>query len=192
MTSRQAPQIEHQLSAYFEEYRALYALVVFRMTALDRRVPVTVGAFAAAIVGLQVLPPQSQAMLLVLIPIASVWLIRTTINHARSFEDVLRRIEFIEQSVNQLVDKSVLGFQSLHPSRGRRVGGRTGYESVLAVLGSIHLVLAAAVYQMYHLLELPKWGEILYVLLAIAVSAACIRLTLRLTKYRYAASIDLD
>ena len=37
------------LAAYYEEYRALYALVEFRMSALDRRVPVTAAERLAAI-----------------------------------------------------------------------------------------------------------------------------------------------
>jgi hypothetical protein len=190
MPPREDPQIEHKLSALYQEYRAMYDLVIFRMTALDRRAPVTVGAFAAALASLQVLPTESQGILLVLLPIANVWLIRTTINHARSFEDVLRRIEWIEQSVNQLVGSPVLGFQLLHPSRHRRVGGRTGYESVLAVLGSVHLLLAAAAYQLYRLLHLSLWANLLFLLYLLVISALSLAETKKLMNYRYSASID--
>jgi hypothetical protein len=181
---------DQQLNALFEEYRALYSLVVFRMTALDRRAPVTAGAFAATIIGLTALPADTRVMVLILVPIGLVWLIRTTVNHARSFEDVLRRIEYIEQSVNVLTGKNVLGFQSLHPSRGRRVGGRTGYESIIAVIGSIHLVLIAAGYQMHELVHLPLAAELLYFAMLAAVSAVAIRETMMLSHYHYAASID--
>jgi hypothetical protein len=135
------------LSAYFEEYRALYTLVEYRMSALDRRVPVTAAAFAGAVASLQAIPTDAQSVLFAGLPVALVWLMRTTVNHARSFEDVLRRIEEIEHAVNAVVGREVLRFQSKHPSRHRQVGGRTGRESVLAVLGTAHLVLAAMAFQ---------------------------------------------
>src|SRR4051812_30540686 len=95
--------VELELNALFEEYRALYSIATFRMTALDRRMPVTAGAMAAVLSGLDVVSRDSQLLLLLGAPLALVWFVRTTVNHARSFEDVLRRIEQIERLVNDLL-----------------------------------------------------------------------------------------
>src|SRR5689334_13420498 len=108
---------ELEAKALFEEYRALYSLVTFRMGALDRRLPVTAGSLTAVLSGLDVVSPDSQLILLVAVPLALVWFVRATVNHARSFEDVLRRIEQIERTINSLVGRPVLRFQSRHPSR---------------------------------------------------------------------------
>lgn len=53
--------------------------------------------------------------------------------HAQSFEDLLRRIEEIEHRVNELHGETVMCFQSTHRSKGRRIGGRTGAETVVSV-----------------------------------------------------------
>src|SRR3954452_22946950 len=96
------------LAAYYEEYEALYSLVEFRMSALDRRAPVTAAAFAGVVAALQAVPAGSQAILFVGLPVALLWFMRTTVNHARSFEDVLRRIEEIERAVNAVLRSEVL------------------------------------------------------------------------------------
>ncbi|MFI4915096.1 MAG: hypothetical protein ACIAS6_01140 [Phycisphaerales bacterium JB060] len=125
------------------EYEAMYRLAGFRMTSLERRVPAA-GATIVAFLGvLPLLPESSQWILLVVVPASLVWFVRTTINHARSFEDVLRRIEWIEKRTNQLAGEELLGFQSNHPSRGTTVGGRTGVETVSAVMLASAMVLLA-------------------------------------------------
>jgi hypothetical protein len=80
-----------------------------------------------------VLPEPTQLLALVAVPISLIWLVRTTINHARSFEDALRRIEHQEHLINERLGVDVMGFQRSHPSKGSTVGGRTGTESVVAV-----------------------------------------------------------
>jgi len=175
------------LTALLEEYRAMYQLAVFRMSALDRRAPVTAGVFAVALASMQALPVESQLMVLVATPPALVWLMRTTVNHARSFEDVLRRIEVIEGMVNERIGTQFLGFQSSHPSRGKYVGGRTGRESVIAVFGSIMLLLLAAGYQL-HIALAPHAGlELLYGVFLASVASLAIRDIVKLSRYRYAA-----
>lgn len=125
------------------EYRAMYQLAEFRMVSLERRVPAA-GATIVAFLGvLPLMPEQSQWILLFVVPASLVWFVRTTINHARSFEDVLRRIEKIECNANGLAGQDLLGFQSSHPSRHVAVGGRTGVETVGAVLLASALVLLA-------------------------------------------------
>lgn len=121
----------------------MYQLAEFRMASLERRVPAA-GATIVAFLGvLPLMPEQSQWILLFVVPASLVWFVRTTISHARSFEDVLRRIEWLEGKANELVSEDLLGFQSSHPSRHVAVGGRTGVETVGAVLLAAALVLLA-------------------------------------------------
>lgn len=115
------------------EFQALYGLAEFRMAALDRRVPASGAALLAFTSSLPLLPTIGQLLLLVAIPASVIWLLRAAINHARSFEDALRRIERIERALNTLAGEDLVGFQSSHPSRMRTVGGRTGAETVCAV-----------------------------------------------------------
>lgn len=123
-----------QLRLLLEEYRCLYGLALFRLEALDRRVPVAGATLAAFIGSVTAMPLPSRELVLAGVPLATIWLLRVTINHARSFEDALRRIESVERRANSAVGADVLGFQSHHPSRRRAVGGRTGRETVDAVL----------------------------------------------------------
>jgi hypothetical protein len=179
------------LAAYYEEYRALYALVEFRMAALDRRAPVTAAAFAGAVASMQAVPVEARFVLFVALPIALVWLTRTTINHARSFEDVLRRIEEIEHAVNSVLKADVLRFQSNHPSRHRRVGGRTGHESVLAVLGTADLVLAALAFQATEGFKIFTLWTSLYLCFLASIVFVTTRYVFRLNAYTYKPSNDL-
>ncbi len=128
MTSNRRPScrsellpIESSAAILLEEYRALYTLALFRMSSLERRVPIGVGALAAFLASTLVLPPEGQLVLLVALPISLIWLLRTTIKHVRSFEHAIRRIEEIEVAINTLVGMPLLLFQSSHPSRGRNV-----------------------------------------------------------------------
>jgi hypothetical protein len=140
------------LQAALGEYHALYKLAEFRLSALDRRIPIVGGLLTAILGSVPVLPAQSQALALIAIPISLIWLLRTTINHARSFEDAIRGIERLEQRVNSIIGQDVMGFQSTHPSKGNTVGGRTGTETVWAVvlasglLLGMSLVMAAEVF----------------------------------------------
>lgn len=129
------------LQAALCEYNALYRLAEFRLSALDRRIPIVGGLLTAFLSSVPLLPHASQLIALFAIPISLIWLVRTTINHARSFEDALRRIEYLEHRVNQLLGSDVMGFQSTHPSKGNMVGGRTGSESIGAVMIASALML---------------------------------------------------
>jgi len=177
-----------ELPALLEEYRALYELAVFRMSALDRRAPVTAGLFGVTIASIQAMPVSSQLFVFVATPLALIWLMRTTVNHARSFEDVIRRIEMIEGQVNRRVGKPLIGFQSTHPSRGLYVGGRTGRESVLAVFGSTVLLVAGVGYQFFVTTHSAAWINAAYAALLVVVLAASIRELWKLARYRYAPS----
>jgi hypothetical protein len=129
--------------ARLAEYRALYDLAVFRMQSLDRRVPLSAATLAGLLATFHTLTVPAQFILLVTLPLAGLWLVRTTIAHARSFEDVLRRIEAIEIAVNQDHHRELMAFQSSHPSRMLYPGGRTGMEAVSSTLVTAALGLLA-------------------------------------------------
>lgn len=185
------PLREQHISALFEEYRALYGLAVFRMNALDRRVSVAGGTLAAFVAGLSSLPASAQLVVLLGLPVALIGFMRATVNHARSFEDVLRRLEEIEREVNRLLEKNVLLFQSRHPSGRREVGGRTGRETTQAVLATVLLLLAACAYQFIATANVSERGSDAYLayLAVVGVLATCERI--RLGRYAYSPRADL-
>ena len=49
ITPRAGVSVETRIQVLLEEYRALYALLTFRLTAMDRRLPAIGGALAAAL-----------------------------------------------------------------------------------------------------------------------------------------------
>lgn len=166
----------------------MYQLAAFRLSALDQRLPVIVGTFTATLISVQMLPDPGRLLVLWATPPALVWLMRATVNHARSFEDALRRIEEIEKLVNSFVGQHVLAFQSLHPSRGKAIGGRTGREAVIATEGAIVLLLLTAAYQVSQLqsaIVLTAYSALLVAVLAIVDDQRR-----RLARYRYTIPLD--
>ncbi len=138
--------VQRKLNLLMEEYKVLYGLVTFRMTSLDRRVPIASAALATFLGSISAVPSASQTIFLIGLPLAQIWFVRTTVNHARSFEDVLRRIDEIERHVNKLVGAELLVFQSRHPSGGKSTGGRTSVETVRTVYATSLLMLGACLY----------------------------------------------
>jgi hypothetical protein len=175
-----------------EEYRALYGLVIYRMTSLDRRIPAVGGALAAFLGSVAVLPPEGRFVFLLAIPLAAVWYVRTTVNHARSFEDVLRRIAELERTINAAVGCSIVRFQSQHPSSGRAVGGRTGAETTMAVYVTSMTLLTACVYLFAALVAQSFAQYIAYstYVLCVAVHLLCCRRRLR--QYKYTRPLVLE
>lgn len=172
------------LAALLEEYRALNGLIVFRMTALDRRVPIAGTTLAAFVGGVTALPPDLELFVLLAVPLALYWLVRGASNHARSFEDVLRRVEEIESAVNGLVEREAMNFQSTHPSARHEIGGRTGRESIGAVLSLTLLLLAACGFQFY-LTGRGYESVLLYVGYVALIGAASTLVCVRLKEYEY-------
>lgn len=138
--------ITDKIDVLFQEYQALYRLAEFRLVSLDRRALAAWAALTAFLTTFTGLNPDAQVALLLGAPMAVLWLLRTTINHARSFEDALRRLDEIECTVNRLAGEELLAFQSRHPSRGGAVGGRTGRETVLTVLATGIVMLGACAF----------------------------------------------
>ena len=128
------------LESLHQEYQALYGLVGLRIGLLERRSPVIGASLTAVLAGLTGIEGDARLFLLFAIPAALIWFARTTISHARSLEDLYRRIESLENAINDLHGSDTIGFQSSHPSR-RSSGGRTSRELVLAVLSWSLLLL---------------------------------------------------
>lgn len=167
-----------------EEYRALYALAQFRMGSLERRAPIA-GAMLSAFLGsVTILPPEASLILLLGMPLALLWFVRTTIIHAKSFADILRRIETIERRVNEIAGEELLVFQSTHPSRRLAVGGRIGREVTRSVVIGCLMLLAGCVYLFsIHHGKSVEWGLPLYLGYAVAASLLMVREITALTRY---------
>lgn len=117
-----------------EEYRVLYSLLEFRLNTIEQRIPLLGGMLATLFGGIAILPAEVRVPALLVIPVALLWLFNTTLNHGRSKEDLLRRIDEIERTLNQLAAEDVCVFQSQHPGRRGTVGGRTGMGANLVML----------------------------------------------------------
>lgn len=180
-----AVTIETRIEILLEEYRALYSLLTFRLTAMDRRLPVIGGTLAGILGSTTAMPDSTRVAFLLGLPIALLLLFLSTVQHARSKEDHLRRIDEIERLVNGLVGEELLVFQSRHPNKARYTGGRTGFGSVLAILSTCLLMLAGCVYtiqasRLNSTVELASYAAYSVVCAAIMLAA-----TRRLHHYRY-------
>lgn len=140
-TSNRLSDREH-IDILLREYGALYGLIQLRLSALETRAMLAWAALGGFLTGLVALPQEHWIAMCVATPPLLAWLFRTTVNHARSLEDAFRRVEEIEHHVNKIADAELLVFQSTHPSRGKAVGGRTGRESLYAVLTTSVVILA--------------------------------------------------
>lgn len=185
MDQDQPHETDRWVGVLLAEYHALYKLAEFRMGALDRRVPGAGAAIVAFLSGVPALPEASGFVLLLAIPISIVWFVRTTVNHARSFEDLLRRIEQIELTINFVCESELMRFQSSHPSRGRAVGGRTGFETVSAVGLASAIMLGACEMLMQSIGPGTVWVSLLYTNLLMVVAAYVLVYFWIWRKYKY-------
>ena len=176
--------VEIQIDVLKEEYRAMYQLAGHRITSLDRRVPVAATGIVALLSALVILPDEARLAALWTLPIVLVWLLRTTINHARSFEDAIRRIDQIEQQINGLAGAELMRFQSRHPSKDWGVGGRTGLEAIGAIYVLSLASLGVAAWLTGHLLAGGTEVSLLLAVMGIAASYLSL-LFLHAWRYRY-------
>lgn len=137
---RSALPVRDLIDIQLEEYRSLYGLASHRLSSLERRTPILGAVLSGSIASLTVVPTALQSVILLGAPILLVWFVKSTINHAKSLEDVLRRIEAIEREVNERAGDQLLRFQSTHPSRGSAVGGRVSAGTIRSVV-SVSLIL---------------------------------------------------
>ncbi len=136
---------KERVDVVLEEYRALYGLLRFRLSAMDQRLPFAGGVLIGVLSGLSSLPVDMARVLLLALPVAIVWLAQMTVVHARSKGEVKARIVQIEWRINEIAGESLLEFQSRHPGRCH-VGGRTGMATVVAVVTFCLTMLAACGY----------------------------------------------
>lgn len=137
---RPALPVRDLIDIQLEEYRALYGLASHRLSSLERRTPIVGAVLSGSVASLTVVPSALQSVILLGAPILLVWFVKSTINHAKSLEDVLRRIDAIECEVNERAGGQLLRFQSTHPSRGSAVGGRVSAGTIRSVV-SVSLLL---------------------------------------------------
>lgn len=137
-----------RIHVVLEEYRALNALLLMRIKAVDERLPLVGGLTAAVVGSLAQLPGDLRLMILLSAPALLVWLFETAVAHTRSKEDELRRLDEIESQVNRLAGAELLVFQSRHPNLKAMVGGRSGQSTVRATLSLcvVSLVACAALF----------------------------------------------
>lgn len=126
-----------------EEYRALYALLTFRLSAMDRRLPFAGGTLGAVLGSVPAMPHETKLAFLFGLPVGLLWLVLSTVQHGRSKEDHLRRIDEIERLVNQLAGEELLVFQSRHPNKRSVNAGRSGFATIVAILSTSWTMLAA-------------------------------------------------
>jgi len=185
MPSTKPIATELVLKALLNEYNVLYGLAELRLNALDRRIPIMGGLLTAFLSSVPVLPETSQILALIAVPISLIWLVRTTINHARSFEDALRAIERKEHQINELLGQDAMRFQSRHPSKGSTVGGRTGSETVWTVILASGLLLGMSVVMAVSMhLEHPRL-LVVFLIYIIGIVGMLVRSLCAWQKYKY-------
>jgi len=172
-----------RIQILLEEYRSLNALLLFRLAAMDRRLPVSAGIITAAIASMFAVPAESRTALLFVVPSALFWLVRSTAQHARAKEDHLRRIDELERAINSIAGEELLVFQSQRPSGSRVTAGRTGGITVVAVSSGALAMLVLCVFVFLSQTNLiPPW---LYITYALIVAIDVIRVPVALSGYCY-------
>jgi len=187
MTCALSPQ--ERIDILLEEYRSLNALLLFRLSALDRRLPASAGFTAAVVAATLSLPQDSQIAVLVLTPFAVLWMARTTVQHAIAKEDHLRRIEQIELVVNDLAETDLLAFQSEHPNRAKIAAGRSGSATVLTTsVGSVLMLVLCVILFGTQTTPVPYRLYLVYLAL---VGLDVVLGPIRLSRYNYHRRLKL-
>lgn len=131
-----------------EEYRAVNQLLLFRLQAMEQRLPLTAAGIGALLVSTAALPRISQIILLIGLPFAILFWVRSILFHALSKEDAKYRIREIECEVAELCGEPVLRFQLEHPSAIGPVGGRTAFQAIwlATIVGGIGLIVCYSLF----------------------------------------------
>lgn len=173
-----------QVNVLLEEYRALYGLLLFRLDAMERRLPIAGGGIVVLFASLSAIPDELRVATLIVLPASLAWLVWTTVNHGRSKEDNLRRIDEIERQVNELACSELLVFQSQHPNCKRHVAGRTGSGTVAALAATCVAMLVAC-----HFLFAPLTASVSllfgYDAYLVTVAVFVVGCSYRMRRYRY-------
>lgn len=165
------------------EYGVLYSLLQWRLTASDRRLFVAGALIVGVLSAMHALNAAAARLLLWGLPVL-LWVILTAaVGHARSKEDLLRRIDEIEQRVNRLAGIQLLAFQSRRPTS--TVGGRTGTQAVNGTLALCISVVLGATLFLQPVEDVRSSIAVCYGLWAAAWAAWMIREAVMLRNYRY-------
>lgn len=175
---------EELVQIALEEYRQIHALVLYRLQVLDQRIPLTTAALTAALGSVVVMPELLQFGLLVGVPLAATAVCLSTFNHARSLQDAISRIADIESSVNRLMGREVLAFQSTHPGRNS-VGARTGRLTSDLVLAACLILFACSFFLAASIFDWPSDTQLAHLLLLFLLATKLLYDRLRLKTYRY-------
>ncbi|MCC7291834.1 MAG: hypothetical protein IT449_07225 [Phycisphaerales bacterium] len=174
-----------RIAVLIEEYRALYQLLLFRLRAIDQRVPAAGGMLGIVLGSVPALPPETQLLFLAGIPSCLAWIVATTLGHARSKEDHLRRIDEIERLVNRIAGEELLVFQSQHPNRKASTAGRTGTAAMFAVGASCLTALAACIVLFHSRVLVDPQLAIAYDAYVGGTAAYLVHAVAALRRYRY-------
>lgn len=173
----------YEIEIVLEEYRQLYGVIVpYRLNALDVRIPVTCAALTALVGAIGAASPAIHLVLLFGLPLSMVWLLDSTLNHARSLTDALERIAAIEETVNRWVGATLLLFQSTHPSRGST---RTGVVTIEAVKAAAAVLLGSCLYLSMALDDVRGVFQALYAVFAAVIALVLMYMHWRHQHYRY-------
>lgn len=172
------------------EYGALYALLQWRLTAADRRLFVAGALIAGVLTALHTLDVAASRLLLWALPVVLWVILSATIGHARSKEDLLRRIDEIEQRINALAGTTLLAFQSRRSNRA--VAGRTGLRAVNGTLALCIVVLLGAVLFLQPAEDVHAPAAIAFGMWAAAWAGLMVRDALLLRYYTYERSVLVD
>lgn len=183
--------VKDKLTVLLSAHQTFYELYQIRLNAVEKRLPIGAIIVSALFGSLTVVSKDIQVLYLCGIPIALIYLTKTTITHLESFEDLLRRIEEIEKKINNIVGEKLLMFQSEHPSRGWTVAGRFGRDSINSVSILSIMVLVACVYILYRMNYHLIW-QVLYYFYVSLVGLLIVIKRICLKKYKYIHAIETE
>jgi len=175
---------EVSLQVLLEEYRAMNALLLFRLLAIDRRLPLAGSLLTGSLAAIPTLPPMAASVILWAVPAGAVWLVANAVAHARSKEDHLHRIAELEELVNRIAGQPLMQFQSRHPSRGRFVAGRSGQSSLVGVAAAATAWLVGATYMAGESVELAPAARCGFAAYVLAAGLMLVFLLHRLHRYQ--------
>ena len=172
-----------EVSVILEEYRALYSLLTYRFSSIEKRVA-TAGILMSAVLGLlPTLPNESKIVFLFGAPLGLLYILRSTILHIRSLEDYFRLIEEAETRINKIAKKSLLRFQSGHPSK-KTPGGRGSQELLSFILLMSIGILIACGYLFFHQID-TDWQRIIYMTFITCIGIYLVWTRIEFFEYRY-------
>ncbi len=192
MKAKPSPLTEvQQIDILLKEYIVLYALLQWRLTAADRRLFISGGLLAGILTAIHSLDAHAARLLLWGLPVLLWVIFSAMVGHARSKEDLLRRIDEIECRVNTLACVELLAFQSRRREASRAVGGRTAAMAINGTLTLYITILLGAVVFLWPAGDTASPGYVEFGLWVAFWSMVMLRSALGLQHYRYERPIGL-